>query len=306
MAEIEDAGERMIPEVHKGTVIYGEHIARYQALLPLVKNKTVLDIACGTGYGSKALAARAKKVYAVDYSYESIAYAQKHYHGRNIAYLVGDAIDIPLADSSVDVVVSLETIEHIKNYRKFLRETKRILKPTGLFIVSTPSDQEYIEDNRWHLHWFNFKELYRLLKGLFSHVTFYYQGSWVFSGVLEKDKVEKTWRQSLDTIQAAQRPANKATYVVALCSDSKLPQLKNIGVIAEPWSPKAEHDKQQLLETLKTKAEKLQQTLDLTRSNLKHQIKLTRATAGELNKIKTSRSWKLLTRLRDLKRLFFR
>ena len=47
--KLEDTGERMIPEHHKGKNMYGAHVGRYQAGLSLVKDKVVLDIACGSG-----------------------------------------------------------------------------------------------------------------------------------------------------------------------------------------------------------------------------------------------------------------
>ncbi len=65
-AELVNDYERMVPEFHKDNLIYAEHITRYMAAKPLMKNKVVLDIASGSGYGTKMLAETAKYVYGVD------------------------------------------------------------------------------------------------------------------------------------------------------------------------------------------------------------------------------------------------
>lgn len=61
---LEDTGERLIPDTHKKSITYGEHIVRYRSVLPVVENKVVLDIACGTGYGTQIIASKAKKYLA--------------------------------------------------------------------------------------------------------------------------------------------------------------------------------------------------------------------------------------------------
>ncbi len=97
---MDDTGERLIPEMHKDNwkLVYAEHYLRYQSAVSISENKTVLDIACGTGYGSKMLSKVAKKVIGVDNSKHSINYAKEHYSAKNIEYLVGDAQKIDLKD----------------------------------------------------------------------------------------------------------------------------------------------------------------------------------------------------------------
>src|SRR3990167_2932557 len=160
---MQDTGERMIPEHHKGNIIYGEHMSRYLAVAGTVEGKVVLDIACGTGYGTQIIAKDAAKVYGVDISKETIEYAKENFNAPNITYKLGNASKIPLDDNSVDVVVSFETIEHVKEYEKFVDEVKRVLKDNGQFIVSTPNDDEFIDDNEFHVHEFQFTELKELV-----------------------------------------------------------------------------------------------------------------------------------------------
>lgn len=149
--KLENDYERMVPEYHEGKLIYAEHVTRYLAAQSVVKDKVVLDIASGSGYGTKILAESAKFVYGVDVNEAAVNYSKKKYASKNIEYLVGDGESIPLKDNSVDVVITFETIEHIKNYSKFLDEVARVLKPDGLAIVSTPNDLEFAEGNHFSL-----------------------------------------------------------------------------------------------------------------------------------------------------------
>ena len=137
---LRDTGERMVPEFHKGKLIYAEHTSRYKCAESLVKGKLVLDIASGSGYGTQMLAQVASKVYGVDNNEEAIKYARKNFSAANIEYKLGNGEMIPMEDDSVDVVVTFETIEHIQDHTRFLREIKRVLKPDGLLLISTPND----------------------------------------------------------------------------------------------------------------------------------------------------------------------
>src|SRR5437764_725108 len=72
-----------------------EHKARYQFAARWVRNKSVLDIACGTGYGSSLLLqAGAREVVAIDRNHAALAFARQHYPGPT--YIQADALDLPL------------------------------------------------------------------------------------------------------------------------------------------------------------------------------------------------------------------
>jgi ubiquinone/menaquinone biosynthesis C-methylase UbiE len=119
---------------------YQEHIHRYAFASRFTKDKTVLDIACGTGYGSSYLKEKgAKTVVGGDISSECLEFARKNYNAQGLNFVWLDAVNLPFPDEHFDVVVSFETIEHIRDYRKFLAECKRVLKKDGLLICSTPN-----------------------------------------------------------------------------------------------------------------------------------------------------------------------
>ncbi len=236
---LDDSGERMVPEYHKGSMMYGEHLVRYKAATALVKKKIVLDIACGSGYGSNMLAAEAKKVIGVDLNQPAIDYAREHYSSEKIEFKIGDAVEIPLEDKSVDVVVSFETIEHIQDYKKFVAEVKRVLRDGGQFIVSTPNDTEFPEGADFHVHEFKQMELEELLGSFFKNVETYYQSTWLYNALLNKKLIASNDTTEMVTINAAPIEPAKSVYFLMVCSDSKPNQLlPSIGAISERWTTK--------------------------------------------------------------------
>ena len=116
-----------------------EHLHRYAIARDLAYGKDVLDIACGEGYGSELLATVARKVTGVDISEEAIAHAARKYVRPNIAFAVGSCACIPLAEANVDLVVSFETIEHHDRHLEMMQEIGRVLRPTGVLIISSPT-----------------------------------------------------------------------------------------------------------------------------------------------------------------------
>lgn len=129
-------GERYVPFVHGDIEL--EHLHRYAFARDLAEQKDVLDIACGEGYGSYLLAAKARTVIGVDLSNEVIQHARLKYITPNLQFRQGDCTRIPLGDDTVDMVVSFETIEHHDQHHAMLTEIKRVLRPDGVLVISTP------------------------------------------------------------------------------------------------------------------------------------------------------------------------
>jgi SAM-dependent methyltransferase len=174
----EFTGERVIP----GQVdadLFNEHLARYAFAARLSRRKQVLDAGCGAGYGSAELARKAASVLGIDRSAEAIAFARAQYLAPNLRFEEADCTALPAADGSIDLVVAFEVIEHLQDWRGFLREARRVLAPAGQFIVSTPNKRYYSESrgcsgpNPFHVHEFEFEEFRAELGEAFPHVSLF-------------------------------------------------------------------------------------------------------------------------------------
>lgn len=167
------------------TFVYGydtvDHLHRYSIALDFVKNKIVVDIACGEGYGSSILSEIANQVIGIDIDENTIFEAKSKYKNQNLTFLVGRADNIPVDEKSVDIVVSFETLEHHDKHYEMYSEIKRILKNDGILIISTP-DKRYYSDIKNRVNPFHIKELYlnefrELTSKFFKNVTIYFQKS---------------------------------------------------------------------------------------------------------------------------------
>ncbi|PIS34962.1 MAG: hypothetical protein COT36_04810 [Parcubacteria group bacterium CG08_land_8_20_14_0_20_38_56] len=175
-------GERIIPKGKYSSPDTPEHIERYSFALDYVKAKRILDIACGAGYGSALLAEKANQVVGLDIDKDSIDYAKSHYSRQNLKFIMGDAQNFNFPDSFFDAIVSFETIEHLSSPSKFLKELKKVLKPNGILILSSP-DREITKEilidtsykSPFHLKEFTLKELTSLLSKFFKIESIYGQ-----------------------------------------------------------------------------------------------------------------------------------
>ena len=153
-------GERFIP-AELGELSL-EHWHRYAACGAAVAGLDVLDVACGEGYGSALLARSARSVVGVDISGEAIAHARAEYAAvGNVRFEAASVATLPFADASFDAVVSFETIEHVDGalQEQMLRELRRVLKPGGFLVISSPNKAVY-SDKRGFTNEFHVRELY--------------------------------------------------------------------------------------------------------------------------------------------------
>ncbi|WP_051888749.1 glycosyltransferase [Caballeronia sordidicola] len=224
---MEFTGERFVPDQHGGIEL--EHMHRYECAADLVSAKDVLDIASGEGYGSAILARVARSVVGVDISDEAIAHARGSYRNINLEFRAGSAADIPLPDASVDVVVSFETIEHHDQHEKMFAEIKRVLRPGGLLVMSSPDRRTYSEipnfNNPFHVKELSRQEFQALLNASFAHVAMYGQRVIYGSALLaEGSGPLVSYVQDDEGIQRAPGLIDPM-YLIALASDAALPLL---------------------------------------------------------------------------------
>ncbi|MFC4625893.1 methyltransferase domain-containing protein [Daeguia caeni] len=229
-------GERFVPEKLGNIAL--EHLHRYHLARGLVTNRVVLDIACGEGYGSALLADQAARVIGVDIDAQTVDHAQRKYTRPNLEFMVGDCVAIPLADHSVDIIVSFETIEHHAEHEQMMHEFKRILRPNGCVIISSP-DKKYYSEETGFVNEFHVKELYRdqfsdLLSKYFANVRLFNQRIAYGSAIFPEDRQGEFQNyymshNSVVPMQGVRHPY----YHVALASDADLPAI-GLGLMEQP------------------------------------------------------------------------
>ena len=128
----------------------GDHVRRYLWASQFLRSLKVLDVGCGYGYGSNFLAnGIAREVVAMDSDKSAIEFASKNYRMKNLIFKAGDATNLDFESESFDAVVSFEVIEHLRQYELFMEMIRNVLKPSGLFLISTPN-RNYTE--RFHIN----------------------------------------------------------------------------------------------------------------------------------------------------------
>ncbi len=157
--------DRFVPSKNKDT-FYFEHIQRYKFSKKFVKNKKILDLGSGSGYGSfELIKLGAKEVISIDIDPKIIKFAKEKYHNDKLTFQIADATSLPFKDNEFDVVISFEVIEHIKNYQNYLREVFRVLRPKGYFIFSTPNRLKHrAGTSAYHFKEFTPNELKKIFK----------------------------------------------------------------------------------------------------------------------------------------------
>lgn len=286
MAEF--TGERVVPgEVD--TDLMNEHLARYAFAARLSRGRRVLDAGCGAGYGSAELAKTALWVTGCDASPAAVAYAREHYRLSNLQFVQATCAALPHPDASFDLVVAFEVIEHLGDWREFLLEVRRVLVPSGQFIVSTPNKLYYAESRRiagpnpFHEREFEFAEFREALTTVFPHISLFLENH-VEGVVFQPLEPAETAEVRVDAGEVS--PA-RSHFFVAVCAHR--PQTGNPSFIYIPSAANVLRERErhiELLESeLRAKNEWLEKAKDeLAQLNQEHQelLEKFRGLQGEL------------------------
>ena len=221
-APLEFTGERFTPECVRE--IRYEHVHRYAFAQSLVHGKTVLDAACGEGYGSALLAESAASVTGVDLSEEAVAHAARRYGRDNLAFRQADCLDLPFEDNAFDCVVSFETLEHLAEHERLLAEFCRVLRSDGCLLISTP-DKAVYTDKLGNRNEFHVAELYgdefdALLGRHFPARRLWGQRLTFQSAIWSLDGAGSPafHREQDNGVETGERPPHEAVYLLALCA----------------------------------------------------------------------------------------
>ena len=173
---IDFTGERVVPGQVNGD-LWAEHFCRYAFAARFSNARLALDIGCGTGYGTAELSRYALRAVGIDISSEAVRYASDHYRNANLTFASASATQLPFPDQSFDLITAFEIIEHLSDWTRLLTEAARLLRPGGVFLVSTPNKLYYGESrgtegpNPFHQHEFEYEEFQSALHPLFSNAV---------------------------------------------------------------------------------------------------------------------------------------
>jgi SAM-dependent methyltransferase len=228
-------GERFLPEC-SGEIWY-EHWHRYALARQLSQHCTVLDVACGEGYGAAMVAETAYKVVGVDLSVDVIQHAKNNYrHHANLQFVTASCECLPFSDASFDLAISFETIEHIEKQKEFISELTRVLRPDGILILSSPNKRLYSDAHDYHNE-FHVRELYRneleeLLDETFPHIFWLGQKLLFHSAIWPENQACVTTEYLVNDdrqVTVVSHPSVEPMYYIAVCSrnSSMLPTALN-------------------------------------------------------------------------------
>ena len=130
-------GERTVPGLEAENYWFRRHEAVYQRLAGRCAGRDVLEAGCGEGYGADLIAGVARHVIGLDYDESAVAHVRAVY--PRVEMRQGNLAALPLPTGAVDVVVNFQVIEHLWDQAQFVAECFRVLRPSGLLMVSTPN-----------------------------------------------------------------------------------------------------------------------------------------------------------------------
>ena len=145
-------GERVTPAMFHTSSLFMEHFSRYIFAREFCIGKSVLDIGCGYGYGTKYLSGFARECLGIDISQEAIDYAQSRFGSAQCRYRTADCSQPLGIEGPFDTATCFELIEHLeeKNHNSCLQGITRVLRPEGKLIISTPNFLIHGQRNEYH------------------------------------------------------------------------------------------------------------------------------------------------------------
>lgn len=150
-------GERTVPGIAEENYWFRRHEAAYLHLIGHCADAVVLEAGCGEGYGAQLIRTVARRVVALDYDELTSQHVARAYPQLNV--LRGNLAALPVRDGGVDVVANLQVIEHLWDQEGFLAECRRVLRPGGTLIVTTPNRLTFSPGQDTPLNPFHTREL---------------------------------------------------------------------------------------------------------------------------------------------------
>ncbi len=172
--DLKPGGSGILPE-ETPPKFFARHLSAYHFALLYVKDKDILEVGFGDGYGADFLAGDANSVMAVDVLKKNVDIASAKYKSNNLDFRQASCMDLDFSDGVFDAVVAFQMIEHIPEDElvKSLQNIKRILKKGGSAFISTLNLEKNKKPNRpynknpFHIKEFTYEEFDSLIKKVF-------------------------------------------------------------------------------------------------------------------------------------------
>ena len=171
-------------------VVFQRHLVAYKEAAKIVRG-TVLEIGSGEGYGINELSPFSERFIAIDKYNPSLKEDFKN--EENITFIQTEVPPIKDIDNdSIDFVVTFQVIEHIENDELFLTEIKRVLKPGGKLIMTTPNLLMSLTRSPWHIREYTPDQMRDLVNSVFSDVE--------FKGVFGNEKIMQYYNKNKESV----------------------------------------------------------------------------------------------------------
>lgn len=178
------SGERLMPYLSDeidhmlqyGLKAYA--LKMYQFIASRGYGKHILDVGCGTGYGTVSLYEHSEgKTWGTDIAHDIVDFAARYYPSLAAQLVVSDSLHLALASHQFDVVSAVEVIEHVRSGDAFLAELVRVMRPDGTCFLSTPNHDvvapHAATSNPFHTKEYNYDEFLALLQRFFEKVELF-------------------------------------------------------------------------------------------------------------------------------------